>query len=201
MDYLSDPNTFNKDLLYDLNLDDPFIRTVQNYRHSSNVGSNMINLQKHEMDFAVRNVRIGGLIIGRPNLFITWYLTSRHQIPTSLCSLDDACLLSANTTDGFIDFKNPFIKNNQILHICAVSADFKMCSNGFLVDDGYPKPGIVDVDTYNDYVIDGDHLSITWTGFEWNKDALKLGYLSDIAEYKYAIGKNICYICKINSKH
>ena len=188
IEFISDPNTFEKNIIYDLNLNDIFTKDLLKFRYTANVGSKLRLLQDSELEFTDPNVKIGGLIIGRPTMKITWYLTSKRDVPSSLCSIDDSCLHSLNTTGGFVDFNNPFMKTDQIFYICAASSEFRLCSNGFLVDSSYPHAGIVSIDTFNGYVIDGSHLAVTWKGFTGNKDAVKLGYLSDIAGYQYAVG-------------
>ena len=186
---ISDPNEFSKEVIYDLNLNDPFSKDVYLYYQSTNIGSKMVQIHNAEMDFADRNVKIGGLILGRYYNGITWYLMTERNFPRLACSYDSFCLLTKKTVGGLIDFNYQQMKNNQIFYICAESSAFQLCSNGFLVDNSAPTGGIVFVETYNGYVIDCTKLTIRWTGFMGNTNAKKLGYMSDIEGYRYAVGK------------
>jgi hypothetical protein len=37
----TDPNHYDKNVLYDLNLSDPFAKTIEQYRYSMNIGDNL----------------------------------------------------------------------------------------------------------------------------------------------------------------
>ncbi|CAC5378366.1 unnamed protein product [Mytilus coruscus] len=131
---LGDPNTFNKDILYDLNINSHFGNIIQAYKHSENIGEKLSELHDSEMDFAGQDVEIGGYILGKPDLPIT--------------------------------------------------------CDGFVIDENFPTGGVVSVEAINGFIIEGSTMSIHWTGFEGSKDALQLGYTSDMAGYKYAIGSS-----------
>lgn len=188
---LGDPNTFNKDILYDLNINSQFGNEIQAYKHSENIGEKLLELHGSEMDFAGHDVKIGGYIIGKPDLPITWYLTRDPNTFGGKCAFDPQCLLSKNTIGGFVNFENLKIIENGILYICAKSSTMQtICSDGFVIDENFPTGGQVSVEEVNGFIIEGSTMSIQWTGFEGNKDALKLGYNSDMAGYMYAIGKH-----------
>lgn len=193
VDLNSDPNSFEKKTVYDLNLNDIRAKKVVKYQYTANIGTHLRKLHDSELDFADAYVKIGGFIICKPTIRITWYLMSTQDVPTILCSMDDSCVYSMNTTGGFVDFKNPTIRKSKIFYICASSSEFRLCSNGFLVDLSNPSKGVVSIENYNGYVMDGTQLALSWRGFSGNRQAVQLGYQSDIERYNYAIGKN--YIC------
>jgi hypothetical protein len=70
----SDPNKYNKYILYDLNLSDPLAKNIQQYQYSMNIGDNLGRLHDLEMDFTDRSARVGGFILGHTDVMIEWYL-------------------------------------------------------------------------------------------------------------------------------
>lgn len=66
----TDPNHYDKNVLYDLNLNDPFPKTIEQYKFSLNIGENLGKLHSSEMDFAARNSQIGGFLIGQVDVTI-----------------------------------------------------------------------------------------------------------------------------------
>lgn len=191
---LGDPNSFDKNVVYDLNMNHPFTTSLWEIAHSSNLGNKLTDLHNEEMDFANSSVRVGGFIVGRPSQKIIWYLMKKPEISGKPCSFDLNCIFIKNTTGGFIDFENPRLKFSGLLYICLevqTSPIESYCSNGFLVDDKRPKAGVVEINSHNGFVTDGSILNVEWSGFTGNKEAVQLGYLSDLSYYLYAIGMYI----------
>ncbi|CAG2236399.1 unnamed protein product [Mytilus edulis] len=187
-----DPNTYSKDILYDIDSNSHISRVLHGYDHSENIGNKLSELHYYEMDFAERDVKIGGFISGQSGMTINWFLMRNQKLPKQKCIFDSQCLLSKNTTGGHVNFENPYVNENGVFFICAIlSTQQKLCSDGFLIDDTSPVGGEVSVKSYNGYVIDGSKISIHWSGFRGNRHALVLGYQSDIAGYQYAIGTSI----------
>ncbi|CAG2202818.1 unnamed protein product [Mytilus edulis] len=188
---IDDPNIYDKKIVYDLNLNNPAVMRILELKHSSNIGKYLTVLHDNELDFAERNVKIAGFILGVFDVSVRWFLMKNSQIPSIDCSHDSSCLFSTNTTTGFVNFDNPFLKENGILYICALTDSFQGCSDGFLVDDDIPNGGKVSIPSRNGYVIEGSSMNIQWSGFYGNSKGVDLGYPNSIAYYQYAIGTSI----------
>lgn len=190
----TDPNHYDKNVLYDLNLNDAFARTVEQYKYSLNIGDKLGKLHSSEMDFAAHNSQIGGFLIGQVDVTIEWYLMTTRKIPNVRCTLDPSCLVTKNTTSGFVDFGNTHRKENGMLYICANVNKRRnihyitVCSDGFLIDENLPEKGVVIVESTNGYLIEGSQMMLRWSGFHGNHKAEVIGYPSDIAYYEYAVG-------------
>ncbi|XP_063447914.1 uncharacterized protein LOC134727462 [Mytilus trossulus] len=188
---IDDPNIYDKKIVYDLNFNNPVVKRIAELKHSSNIGKYLTVLHDNEIDFVERNVKIAGFILGVFDVSVRWFLMKNSQIPSIDCSHDSSCLFSTNTTTGFVNFDNPYLKENGLLYICAVTDSFEGCSDGFLVDDDLLKGGQVSILSRNGYVIEGSTISIQWSGFYGNSKGVDLGYQNAIAFYQYAIGTSI----------
>ena len=181
-------------MLYDLNLNDPFAKTIEQYKFSLNIGENLGKLHSSEMDFAARNSQIGGFLIGQVDVTIEWYLMTTRQIPNGQCTFDPSCLATKNTASGFVDFGNTRLKENGLFYLCAIVHQTRhinsitVCSDGFLIDESLPEKGVVVVESTNGYLIEGSEMTLRWSGFYGNRKAEITGYPSDIAHYRYAVG-------------
>ena len=192
----SDPNNYNKDILYDLNLNDRYAKAFQQYQYSLNIGDNLGRLHDLEMDFIDRSVRVGGFLIGQTDVMIEWYLMKVQRIPHGRCSLDPSCLTVKTTSSGFVDFDNPPLTESIVFYLCAIEHQTDihniqtkhLCSDGFLVDESSPMKGVVTIESTNGYIIEASEMTIRWSGFQGNREAAVLGYPSEIASYQYAIG-------------
>ncbi|VDI49547.1 Hypothetical predicted protein, partial [Mytilus galloprovincialis] len=151
---IDDPNIYDKNIIYDLNLNNPVIKRIAELKHSSNIGKYLTVLHDNEMDFAEQNVKISGFLLGVFEVPVKWFLMKHQVIPSVDCSLDLSCLFSTDTTNGFVNFDNPYLKENGLLYICAVTDSFHGCSDGFLVDDDILKGGKVSIPSRNGYVIE-----------------------------------------------
>ncbi|VDI52034.1 Hypothetical predicted protein, partial [Mytilus galloprovincialis] len=178
-------------VIYDLNLQNPVMRQIKELKYSAHIGKYMSLLHDNEIDFAERNIKIGGFLLGNSDVSVKWFLTKHNHIPTKDCSLDFSCLITKHTTNGFVNFDNPYFNENGMLYICAVSGDFQGCSDGFLVNDGVPKGGKVSIPSRNGYVIDGSAMNVKWSGFTGNVNSVDMGYPDAIAFYQYTIGTSI----------
>ncbi|CAC5398101.1 unnamed protein product [Mytilus coruscus] len=188
---IDDPNIFDKMVVYDLNLQNPVMKQIKDLKYSAHIGKYMTVLHDNEIDFAERNIQIGGFLLGYVDYSVKWFLTKHNNIPTTDCSLDFSCLFTKYTTNGFVNFNNPYLNENGMLYICAVSGMFQGCSDGFLVDDGLPKGGKVSIPSRNGYVIEGSAMNIQWSGFSGNSKAVDMGYPDVVAFYQYAVGTSI----------
>jgi hypothetical protein len=190
----NDPNHYDKTILYDLNLNDPFAKTIEQYKYNLNIGDNLGKLHSSEMDFAAHNSQIGGFLIGQVDVTIEWYLMTTRQIPNGRCTLDPSCLVTKNTTLGFVDFRNTRLIENGMFYLCANVHQTRhvhsitICSDGFLIDEILPEKGVVVVESTNGYLIEGSEMTLRWSGFHGNHKAEIIGYPSDIAYYQYAVG-------------
>jgi len=192
----SDPNKYNKDILYDLNLNDPLAKHIQQYQYSLNIGDNLGRLHDLEMDFTDRRVRVGGFLLATTDVMIEWYLMKVQNIPHGRCSLDPSCLTVKTTSSGFVDFDNPRLTEGGVFYLCVIvhQTDIHniqtkhVCSDGFLVDESSPMKGVVTIESTNGYIIEASEMTIRWSGFHGNHEAVVLRYPSDIAFYQYAIG-------------
>ena len=192
----SDPNDYSKDILYDLNLNERYAKAFQQYQYSLNIGDNLGRLHDLEMDFIDRSVRVGGLLIGQTDVMIEWYLMKVQRIPHGRCSRDLSCFTVKTTSSGFVDFDNSPLTESGVFYVCAIvhQTDIHnvqtkhVCSDGFLVDESSPMKGVVTIESTNGYIIEASEMTIRWSGFQGNREAVVLGYPSDIAFYQYAIG-------------
>lgn len=190
----TDPIHYDKNVLYDLNLNDPFAKTIEQYKYSINIGDNLGKLHSSEMDFAAHNSQIGGFLIGQVDVTIEWYLMTTRQIPNGRCTLDPSCLVTKKTTSGFFDFGNTRLKENGMFYLCAIVPQtinihsITVCSDGFLIDESLPEKGVVVIESTNGYLIEGSEMTLHWSGFHGNHQAEIIGYPSDIAYYQYAVG-------------
>ncbi|XP_076106390.1 uncharacterized protein LOC143075038 [Mytilus galloprovincialis] len=190
-DVIDDPNIFDKMVIYDLNLQNPVMRQIKELKYSAHIGKYMSLLHNNEIDFAERNIKIGGFLLGHSDVSVKWFLTKHNNIPTTECSLDFSCLITKHTTTGFVNFNNPYLTENVMLYICAVSGVFQSCSDGFLVHDDVLKGGNVSIQSRNGYVIEGSAMNIHWSGFTGNVHAVDMGYPDAVSFYQYAIGTSI----------
>ncbi|CAC5398098.1 unnamed protein product [Mytilus coruscus] len=188
---IDDPNIYDKKIIYDLNLNNPVIKRISELKHSSNIGKHLSVFHDNEMDFAEQNVKISGFLLGVFEVSVKWFLMKHQVIPSIDCSLELSCLFTTDTTNGFVNFDNPYLKDHGILYICALTDTFQGCSDGFLVDDDILKGGKVSIPSRNGYVIEGSSLHIQWSGFYGNSKVIDMGYLNAIAFYQYAIGTSI----------
>ncbi|XP_076108987.1 uncharacterized protein LOC143076978 [Mytilus galloprovincialis] len=188
---IDDPNIYDKNIIYDLNLNNPVIKRILELQHSSNIGKYLKVLHDNEMDFAEQNVKISGFLLGVVEVSVKWFLMKYQVIPSIDCSLDLSCLFSTDTTNGFVNFDNPYLKENGLFYICAVTDSFEGCSDGFLVDDDIPKGGKVSILSRNGYVIEGSSINIQWSGFSGNSKVIDMGYPNAVASFQYAIGTSI----------
>ncbi|CAC5398105.1 unnamed protein product [Mytilus coruscus] len=186
-----DPNIYDKKIIYDLNLNNPAIKRISELKHSSNIGKYLKVLHDNEMDFAEQNVKISGFLLGVIDVSVKWFLMKHQVIPSIDCSLDLSCLFSMDTTNGFVNFDNPYLKKNGILYICALTDSFQGCSDGFFVNDDILKGGTVSIPSINGYVIEGSSINIQWSGFTGNSKVIDMGYPNAVAFYHYAIGTSI----------
>jgi hypothetical protein len=195
----TDPNTHDKNILYDLNLNNPSTKATKQFKNSLHIGDALGRLHDSEMDFADHYAKIGGFLIGQSEVTIKWYLMKARHIPLGSCSLDHLCLVKKETASGFVDFDNQPLKENGIFYICAVvtktnnrtGQSSHICSDGFLIDESLPEEGVVAIQSENGYLIDGSEITLRWSGFHDNRKAEIIGYPSDIAYYQFAIGKFI----------
>ncbi|VDI12754.1 Hypothetical predicted protein [Mytilus galloprovincialis] len=188
---IDNPNIYDKNIIYDLNLNNPVIKRIAELKHSSNIGKYLTVLHDNEMDFAEQNVTISGFLLGVFEVPVKWFLMKHQVIPSVDCSLDLSCLFSTDTTNGFVNFDNPYLKENGLLYLCAVTDSFHGCSDGFLVDDDILKGGKVSIPSRNGYVIEGSSISIHWSGFSGNSKVIDMGYPNAVASYQYAVGTRI----------
>ena len=199
----SDPNKYSKYILYDLNLNDPLAKNIQQYQYSMNIGDNLGRLHDLEMDFTDRSARVGGFILGHTDVMIEWYLMKVQNIRHGRCSLDPSCVTVKNTSSGFVDFDNPPLTESGVFYLCAIvhQTDIHnlqtkhVCSDGFFVDESSPMKGHVTIESTNGYIIEASEMTIRWTGFQGNREAVVLGYPSDIAFYQYAVGMVNKHMC------
>jgi len=195
----TDPNTYDKNVLYDLNLNNPFTKTIKQFKDSLHIGDVLGRLHDSEMDFADHYVKIGGFLIGQSEVTIQWYLMKARHVPLGRCSLDPLCLVKKETASGFVNFDNQSLKDNGIFYVCAVVTETNnrtgqsshICSDGFLIDESLPEEGVVTIQSENGYLIDGSEMTLRWSGFHGNSKAEIIGYPSGLAYYQFAIGKFI----------
>jgi len=199
-----DPNEYKKQTLYEVDIS-KLTPKQQSLIYSTNIGSALSWLHESELDFASSRVQLGGIITGIEDRPVTWYVQTTSNVSSSKteCVELSHCIASLQTLGGIAKFQGLDLKTNTLYHICADVDDthiiregttlehiegFKVCGDGFIIDNTAPDKGTVTIISNKGYVATNEHLTIEWKGFQDVHDVFRLGYPSGISYYSYAIG-------------
>lgn len=208
----SDPNQYPNDKVYDVHANAEFLQIIIPSLGSKYIGGKLSLLHANEVDFILPTHVVAGVLPGAGGRLISWYIMQRKRLAVNTCQGDIDCIYEDKSYKGYIVFKKVQLKEGNIFYICAKSNQtviereffkeeipaIEACSNGFFIDSKPPKPGNVTMVSNNGYITDKSEVIIYWDDFQDSDSYIKMGYLSGVAFYQYAIGK---YIIKSVSEY
>ncbi|KAK3589130.1 hypothetical protein CHS0354_017096 [Potamilus streckersoni] len=189
-------------IVLDIDSDNPVFSDIQKIIHSKYIGSKLADIFELEIDFCRERTRIAGLIVSAGEREITWSLMKEKHSPIGECDDDYSCVMSKNTSSGFVMFSEVRLIQGTTYYICAVSdrtvvhrelfhetlEKFDICSNGVFVDESPPSDGKVRIENQdNGYLRGNSDIAISWSMF--TDSAFSNWYATSIHHYSYAIGK------------
>ncbi|KAL3857349.1 hypothetical protein ACJMK2_012025 [Sinanodonta woodiana] len=188
-------------IVLDIDSDNPAFGDIQKLIHSKHIGSKLADIFDLEIDFCRERTNIAGLIVSAGEREVTWSLMTEKHSPTGDCDDDDSCIVSKNTSSGFVMFSEVRLIQGTTYFICAVSngtvvhrelfhetlEEFSICSNGVFVDESPPSDGRVHIENQeNGYLRGNRDIAISWSMF--TDRAFNNLYATSIHHYSYAIG-------------
>ena len=197
----TDPNTYPKNAVYDVDINDQHLDQLLPSLHSKNIGHQLMILHQMEIDFCWSNRKVGAIMIGVGDSLVTWTVRTALPESNSTCSDDVHCLYSTSTTGGYLQLPNVDLPESKIF-ICAETSGriairekdneeihgVSGCSNGFIVDRSPPSAGHVTFSSNDGYITYLLQQSIYWYGFTDNSQMFNDG---GELMYRYAIGEFI----------
>ncbi|XP_061166326.1 uncharacterized protein LOC133175235 [Saccostrea echinata] len=204
MNVLSNPNSYSKDIVYDLNAYSEEALAMEIYKFSSNIGNAMKTLMRLEFNFGLKT-KVAGFLLNVGIRNITWNIMKRAEVPR-VCANDPDCVSSKTSSGGFVVFSSKIPLEESIIYYLCVNIPSSqsteyvydgqgkhLCSNGFVLDNKAPAIGYVKVDDLQQgFLRNFTELRFMWHGFEDNTKYELLGYESGISKYSSCLGTSPC---------